>query len=136
MGKKIENLMPESLLDMELAEKFTSSFIEKIEKIRNNLDQHPLYTPLVQPMSILLENSNELLEGDIHKLIRKLQAKSCESDPIPTHILKENVDGSLPVLTKLVNLSLIEGVYCDEWKVAILKSLLKKLGLDLIVKNY
>ena len=42
----------------------------------------------------------------------------------------------MPVLTKLVNLSLTEGIYSDEWKVAILKPLLNKLGLDLIVKNY
>ena len=55
----------------------------------------------------------------------KLQMKSCESDPILMHILKDNLDSFLPVLKKLVNLSLTEGVYCDEWKVAILKSLLK-----------
>ena len=61
--------------------------------------------------------------------------KSCELDPIPMHIVKDNLDIFLPVLTKLVNLSLIEGVYCDEWKAAILKPLLKKLGIDLIVKN-
>ena len=37
MGKKIENPMPESLSDIEVAETF-ASFIEKIEKIRNYLD--------------------------------------------------------------------------------------------------
>ena len=53
------------------------------------------------------------------------------------HILKDNLDSFLSVPIKLVNLSLTEGVYYDEWKVAILKLLLKKkLGLDLIVKNY
>ena len=76
-------------------------------------------------MPILLENFIKLSEGDVHELIMKLQMKSCESDPIQTHILKDNLDSFLPVLTKLVNLSLTEEVYCDEWKVAILK-LLKK----------
>ena len=97
-GKKIENIMPESFSDVELAEKFAPFFIEKIAKIRNNLDQHPLYTPLVQPMPILLENFIKLLEGDVHKLIMKLQMKSCELDPIPMHILKDNLDSFLPCL--------------------------------------
>ena len=66
------------------------------------------------------------MEGDVSKLIMKLQMKSCESDLIPTHFLKDSLDSFLPVLTKLVNLSLTEGVYCDEWKVVILKLLLKK----------
>ena len=58
----------------------------------------------------------------------KLQMKSCESDPIPMYILKDNLDSFLPALTKLVNLSLTEGVYCEEWKAAILKQLLKITG--------
>ena len=32
----------------------------------------------------------------------KLQMKSCELDPVPMDILKDNVDSFLPVLTKLV----------------------------------
>ena len=128
MGKKIENPMPESSSDMELAEKCVSFFIEKIEKIRNILDQHSLYTPPVQPMPILLENFIQLLEGDVCKLIMKLQMKSCESDPIPMYILEDNLECFLLVLTKLGNLSLTEGVYCDKWKVEILKPLLKKTG--------
>ena len=42
-------------------------------------------------MPILLENFIKLLDGDVHKLIMKLQMKSCESDPIPIHILKDNL---------------------------------------------
>ena len=61
-------------------------------------------------MPILLGNFIKLLEGDVCKLIMKLQTKSHELDPIPMHILKDNLDSFLPVLTKLVNLSLTEGV--------------------------
>ena len=61
-GKKIENPMPESLSDVELAEKFASFFIEKTEKIRNKLDQHSLYTPPVWPMLTLLEDFIKLSE--------------------------------------------------------------------------
>ena len=82
-------------------------------------------------MPILLENFIKLCADDVHKSIMKLQTESCESDPIPMHILKDDLDSFLPMLSKFINLSLNKGVYCDEWKVTILELLLKKLGLDL-----
>ena len=48
-------------------------------------------------------------------------------------ILKEIIK---PLLTKIINLSLTEGLYVEEWKVAIIHPLLKKLRLDLISNNY
>ena len=37
--------------------------------------------------------------------------KSCLLDPVPTFLLKDCVDILLPSITKLVNLSLFEGVF-------------------------
>ena len=37
---------------------------------------------------------------------------------------------------ELVNTSLTEGIFVNNWKTAIIKTLLKKLGLELITKNY
>ena len=42
----------------------------------------------------------------------------------------------LPVLTKIINLSLESGVFADNWKCALVNPLLKKPGLDLVFKNY
>ena len=38
-------------------------------------------------------------------------------------------------ITKLVNLSLAEGVFASQWKIALLKPLLKKSGLDIMEKS-
>ena len=42
----------------------------------------------------------------------------------------------LPLLTKIINLSLTEGLFAEEWKAAIIHPLLKKPGLDVICRNY
>ena len=51
-------------------------------------------------------------------------------------ILKQILDACLPVITQIVNLSLTNGEFCKSWKVAVVKPLLKRHGLDLISKNY
>ena len=38
-------------------------------------------------------------------------------------------------ITKLVNLSLAEEVFASQWKIALLKPLLKKIGLDIMEKS-
>ena len=41
-----------------------------------------------------------------------------------------------PLITKIVNQSLGDGCFCREWKTAVVRPLLKKLGLALIFANY
>ena len=65
-----------------------------------------------------------------------MKTKSCELDPLPTHLLKESIDLLLPSITKIVNLSLSSGRFSSHWKEAIVRPLLKKSGMDLIYKSY
>ena len=65
-----------------------------------------------------------------------MPSKCCDLDVIPTSLLKEALELLLPTLTKLVNLSLAEGVFVEEWKIALVKPLLKKVGMDLINTLY
>ena len=74
-------------------------------------------------------------EEEVRKVVMSLNTKSCELDPIPTHILKEMLDRVLPLITKIINLSLGMGTFATEWKTAIVRPLLKKLGLALISPN-
>ncbi len=62
--------------------------------------------------------------------------KACELDPIPTVLLKLCLDDQLPLITHIVNLSFQTAEMPDEYKLAILIPLLKKIGLQLIFKNY
>ena len=63
--------------------------------------------------------------------------KSCDFDPLPTWLLKQCLDVLVPVITKIVNLSLSESVMPDDLKEAILLPLLNKILLDPdILKNF
>ena len=70
------------------------------------------------------------------KLIVESKTTSFELDPIPTDLLKSCIDIVLPVLTKMINISLQTGIFPEEWKMALVIPLLKKLGLEHIFPNY
>ena len=61
---------------------------------------------------------------------------SCELDVLPTHIHKEMLDHLLPTITKIINMSLTQGIFIDKWKNALVRPLLKKKGMELILKSY
>ena len=65
-----------------------------------------------------------------------MQAKTYDSDPIPTKVLKEISPLIIDQITDIINISLIEGEFATSWNVAAIKPLLKKLSLDPILKNY
>lgn len=83
-----------------------------------------------------MNNFKVLSEEDVAKVVKSLKSKSCELDTIRSDILKKELDTFLPIITKLVNLSLQQGVFSSDWKCAIVRPLLKKIGLELIDKNY
>jgi len=67
---------------------------------------------------------------DVIDAIRKLPAKQCATDPLPTHLLKDNVDVLAPFITELFNRSLSSGVFPTQFKAAYITPLLKKPDLD------
>ena len=134
-GNKPDRTMPDSPSDAELANCFADYFMDKINSIRDALDKTPIYKPSgSSPDS--LSSFNALSERDVQRIIISLSTKSCELDPIPTSILKSILPGLLPVITKIINLSLAEGKFVSTWKTAIVRPLLKKAGQDPIYKNY
>ena len=59
-----------------------------------------------------------------------------KSDPVPTNLLKEILPQLIKLITKIINTSLELGVFASQWKVAIVKPLLRKIGLELTTSNY
>ena len=47
-----------------------------------------------------------------------MKNKHCELDIIPTSTVKQILDDCLPTITRIVNLSLTTGEFCEEWKTA------------------
>jgi len=63
---------------------------------------------------------------EILKLIKGTPTKSCDLDPIPTQLLKSCIDVLIVPITRLVNMSLTEGVFPSAFKTAHVAPLLKK----------
>ena len=134
-GTKSDNPLPSGESDSSLAESFADHFINKIDKIRDSLTNFKNFEPEIKNVPSF-DRFESLTADEIRKLINELQTKSCELDILPTNILKLFLDELLPVVTKLVNLSLKQGVFPAKWKQAIVRPLLKKVGLELEYANY
>ena len=134
-GKTVSNPMPEHVDAEQLAEQFADFFMNKIIKIRQSLDDIPKYTPTHHEVS----NFNKfqcVSEEDVCKIITSMSTASCELDSMPTKLLRKVISAVSPIITKIINLSLEEGVFVEQWKSAIIRPTLKKCGLDLILSNY
>ena len=65
-----------------------------------------------------------------------MATKSCELDPIPVVILNKILPTVIVVITKIINMSLQWGEFVESWKLAIVRPLLKKLGMALVSTSY
>ena len=65
-----------------------------------------------------------------------MKIKSCEIDPIPAKLLKKILPSVIETMFKIVNTSLHQGVFSKHWKIAVIRPLLKKIGLELTTANY
>ena len=136
-GATITNPMPDHQgSDEELADQFSEFFMDKITKIRQGLDIYPKYDPPHRQGLNHLEEFNRMCEDEVLLVIKSMAAKTCGSDPLPSSLFKDLAPHIIGIITELVNTSLTEGIFGNNWKTAIIKPLLKKLGLELIAKNY
>jgi hypothetical protein len=83
-----------------------------------------------------LGSFKEIAINQISKMVTASKPTSCITDPIPTKLVKDNIDVLAPVITKIVNDSLQLGQFYSPWKLAVVVPLLKKIGLDLVSANY
>ena len=143
LARKNISPLPECSSITELANDFNKFFVDKITTIRNNIINTQFNgikpTP-VEPVNEAniseMSSFQSILERDVKRRIRKLPSKSCELDPILTTLLKSMVDAVTPVITCIINMSLLSGEFCQNLKLAHLKPLIKKTGLDLIFKSF
>ena len=96
------------------------------------------HSPMTMPKYHLppLSKFSLITEEKVHKLINSNTNKSCTLDPMPTSLVIDCIDVLLPIITKMIDLSLESGLFTDDWKCALVLPLLKKSGLDLLYKNY
>jgi hypothetical protein len=119
-------------------------FVQKVIRIRDELDlgiattnDVPDYSGTIPdpPAPSVFELFALLTEDDVRMLIANSKSTSCCLDPVPTPLLKSCIESLTPVITKIINTSLESGVFPEDWKEAVVKPLLKKLGLDPLFMN-
>jgi len=71
-----------------------------------------------------------LTNDDVIAAICKLLEKQCATDPLPTNLLKDNVDMLAPFITELFKRSMSSGAFPLRFKAAFITQLLKKPNLD------
>ena len=135
MGTSSKNPLPNHTNNKDIAEEFADFFMDKIQKIRDNLTENPICKPTRKSISSLAE-FRQFDKMEVKKIILSMKTKSCKLDALPTKLLKDCLDDILPTKTNLVNISLWDGVFVSQWKTAIIRPLLKKPNLDLILSSY
>ena len=120
----------------DLAEDFVNFFQNKILQIRELFNGMTKYEAITDTLVPLLRKFALLTEKQTALIIKQMKSKSCKLDDIPTNILKKILPTVCPLITKIVNTSLTGGEFSTKWKTAVVRPLIKKIGLELIKQNF
>ena len=123
--------LPTHETNFELANRFSKFFNDKIDTLRINFRIDANSDVETEPLaSVKLNNLISATSDEIRDVIASCPNKSCQLVPIPTWLVELCVDQLLPLLTSIINESLIKGEFPNDFKNAIVKPLLKKPILD------
>ena len=101
--------------------------------IRTDLDARTMSSVLLPTdcyEGVVFSEFKSITTEELSSTISAAVVKTCELDPFPAPILKKCLDVLLLVNTKIVNLSLEQGVLPGSMKEASLRPLLKQTLLD------
>ena len=128
LNRKQPSSLPSHEDSNSMAQVFIQFFQSKVRNIRNSLAVDA--TPPTQRTSSRMDSIRRTTPDEIADLIRKLPAKSCELDPIPTKLLKDCLPTLAPTISQIVNLSIDQACVPMSLKVAHIIPLLKKPSFD------
>ena len=123
--EKNENTLLTGTTDSQLAEDFADFLLNKIDRIREEFTNIPAYQ-LKQLNTPKLNIFTPVMQIQLVKIIKAMPTKTCQLDVILTDKLKRVLEGCLPALTHIINKSLDTSQFCNEWKEALVKPLIKK----------
>ena len=129
--------------DIPLVERFSDFFVDKIKRISETLKTTPkeeLSCQLNDTTTAKFMEFSSVSEDGVRDIVSKSPSTSCDLDPIPTLLVKKclnMLNVLLPIITKIVNLSIVQGYFPNSLKHANIKPLIKKPCLDSeTLKNY
>ena len=130
---KNRRILPQSDSPQLLANDFATFFKDKVDKIRNGLDEkatNEINEQSTNLCSNMFSEFEHVSEVDVQKLVKGFASKSCALDTLPTWLLKDNLDILLPALTSIINASLSSGIFPNSLGQAIISPILKKPSMD------
>ena len=128
--------LPEDATQATMAAKFKKSFTEKIDALRRNMTQSSTEDAATNVAARLL-----CFEGaspaDVKNIILASATKSCELDPLPTSLLKQNIKALCPAITRTFNAPISTAIVPQSMKHVIVTPVLKKRGADVnVLSNF
>src|SRR3989442_13612497 len=133
LSRKISPPLPTSPSPSLLATSFLNFFGDKIAKLRSTLDSFPAsltspHLPSPSPPPSLSTFSPATID-EVRSAILSSSDATCSLDLIPTSLHKSCLDTFLLPITTLINLSISESIFPDEFKSAIVTQLHNKTFL-------
>ncbi len=105
--------LPPEQAGIDQPEEFINYFHNKIKDVRITHEEddmsRQIFTQGLPLFKTLLNNFKEFTQDEVKEMVCKAPNKFCKLDPVPTWIITDCIDEVLPLLTKIVNLSLMHG---------------------------
>jgi hypothetical protein len=144
MGQKGEIILPSYSSGNDLANKFSDFFTKKTATIRDTIINNgsSMSDTIVMSADVKFEGQHlthfkPATQDEVRIVVMKSPSKSCELDPLPTNLLKKVLECLLPLITRIINKSLVESDVPAYFKKAHVRPLIKKPNLDKeVLENY
>ena len=137
LHRNCDRTLPDHTSASGLVNTFNKYFLDKISNLRSKLDgstTNNINTSTIAssdlPTPQTFTKFTAVIEKDIRKIVQKANSKSSGLHPIPTSMIKQLIEPLAPIFTKIVNLSLRNGIVPRTLKSASVTSLIKKVYLD------
>ena len=133
--QKEENPMPSTGSPSEVPDICADFFLNKIPKIREQFHNQGTKQKYYRKCS-KITSFRPLEKKEICNIIENMNPTTCMTNPCDTRFLLRFRDTILDVITIIVNQSLTTGEFLDDWKMAIVRPLIKGPNLNTELKNY
>ena len=136
---KCTSLMSNDILysnDSDIAEIFSDYFAKIPVELENNLPKNNIDpTSLIPNVPHRLSHFELCIPSEVSDIIMNLKLTKQNRDSVSIRLIKDNVDTIAPVVSDLINQSLVEGVFPDCLKLAEIIPIFKK-GETNLPSNY
>ena len=103
-----ENTFPLSPSNKELADIFANFFLDKVNKIRSEFQHDEIYNIPTRSCNTI-SHFQTITEEELFKTIKTMNSTTSSDDPCNTKFILNFSQILLPVWTKIINKSIVEG---------------------------